>query len=142
MACAAIGSALAAEGAGATVAAGATEIGAGAIAAGAGESLVATTAAGTALGEGVAASSALGSLAGKVGTSVLTSGVGSLASSLFGRRIPGVPAAPIIAPVTPMPLPDDQSVIAARRRSIAAQLQNQGRASTILSQGNSDKLGN
>lgn len=66
---------------------------------------------------------------------------------LFGNDSPPVTAAP--APVTPkveaptvMPTPDDQAVTAAKKKSIAAQLQRQGRASTILSQtGNADALG-
>jgi hypothetical protein len=40
-----------------------------------------------------------------------------------------------------MPLPDDQAVANARRRSLAAQISRQGRQSTILSD-TSQKLGN
>ena len=49
-------------------------------------------------------------------------------------------AAPTPAPVTPMPEPDDATVKKAKRRSIVAQRQRSGRASTILSD-DSDSLG-
>ena len=52
------------------------------------------------------------------------------------------PVAPTVEPPPVMPTPDDQTVQAAKKKSIAAQLQRQGRASTILSQtGNADALG-
>ena len=49
-------------------------------------------------------------------------------------------AAPTPAPVTPMPEPDDAAVKKARRRSMVAQRQRSGRASTILSD-DSETLG-
>ena len=49
-------------------------------------------------------------------------------------------ATPTAAPVTPMPEPDDAQVKKARRRSLVAQRQRSGRASTILSD-DSDSLG-
>lgn len=52
------------------------------------------------------------------------------------------PMAPTVEPPSVMPTPDDKAVQAAKKKSIAAQLQRQGRASTILSQtGNADALG-
>lgn len=48
--------------------------------------------------------------------------------------------APTVAPVTPMPEPDDAQVKKARRRSLVAQRQRSGRASTILSD-DTDSLG-
>ena len=42
-------------------------------------------------------------------------------------------AAPTPAPITPMPEPDDATVKKAKRRSVQAQRQRSGRASTILS---------
>jgi hypothetical protein len=44
--------------------------------------------------------------------------------------------------VTPLPTPNSDEVLAARRRSIAAQISRRGRASTILTQqGGGDTLG-
>lgn len=40
--------------------------------------------------------------------------------------------APVVTAPTPMPLPDDAAVAAAKRRSIAGQMQRSGRQSTIL----------
>jgi len=53
------------------------------------------------------------------------------------------PEPPVIPPPTPMPDPDLSSLgsIAARRRSIQAQLARRGRMSTILSQGQPEPLG-
>ena len=55
--------------------------------------------------------------------------------SAFGivEEPPVVVAAPTPAPVTPMPEPDDATVKKAKRRSVMAQRQRSGRASTILS---------
>ena len=41
---------------------------------------------------------------------------------------------PVVTPPTPVPLPDDEAVAAAKRRSIAKQMQRSGRASTMLTQ--------
>lgn len=60
--------------------------------------------------------------------------VGNIFSSLFGggeSTPPPIPA-PVVTPVTPIPLPDDQAVADAKRRSIAAQMQRSGRQSTLL----------
>lgn len=52
-------------------------------------------------------------------------------------------APPEVPPATKMPVPgqDDLANIAARRRSVAAQLARRGRLSTILSQPQSEPLG-
>lgn len=51
--------------------------------------------------------------------------------------------APALTPPTVMPVPDDQAVQQAKRRSIAAQMARRGRASTILtdSQSSGETLG-
>jgi hypothetical protein len=51
--------------------------------------------------------------------------------------------APTMTPPTVMPVPDDQAVQQAKRRSIAAQMARRGRASTILtdSQSSGETLG-
>lgn len=51
------------------------------------------------------------------------------------------PKTPEILPPTPMPTPDDAASRAAKRKSIAAQQQRQGRASTILTEAATDTLG-
>lgn len=57
----------------------------------------------------------------------------NLFSSLFGGGDkPQAPPAPVLEPPTPMPMPDDEAVAAAKRRSIAAQMQRSGRQSTLL----------
>ena len=76
--------------------------------------------------------------------SILTAAAGSAAASvvsgLFKRDAPQQQqqqaAAPQVEPVTAMPGPNDQAVQDAKRKSIVAQIQRQGRASTILTQGN------
>lgn len=82
-----------------------------------------------------------------VGTVLLKSAAGALASgvvgSLFGGGKGSAPApapAPVVAKPTAMPTPDDAAVAAAKKRSIAAQIQRQGRASTILT-GDNEALG-
>lgn len=92
---------------------------------------------------GIGTAASAGSiLGGPVTSSILTGAGSAAASTLLGRRVPGVPSAPIIPAVTPMPLPDDAAVAAARRRSIASQLDRQGRAGTILDSSGSQTLGN
>lgn len=57
----------------------------------------------------------------------------NLFGGLFGGNDkPAAPAAPVLEAPTPMPLPDDEAVAAAKRRSIAAQMQRSGRQSTLL----------
>lgn len=53
---------------------------------------------------------------------------------LFGGADEPVPApaAPVLKPVTPMPLPDEDAIKRAKRRSIAGQMQRSGRQSTLL----------
>jgi hypothetical protein len=73
------------------------------------------------------------------------SAAGALISGLFsGGSKPQQSSAPapVVAPVTPMPTQDTAD--AAKRKSIMAQMQRQGRASTILTAGNastSDAMG-
>lgn len=82
-------------------------------------------------------------------TAIFSAMAGSLFSSMLsgGKESPPAAAsapAPAIPPPTPMPVPDDAAVAAAKKRSIAAQLQRRGRASTILTDpvtGGSDALG-
>lgn len=64
--------------------------------------------------------------------SVAASLVGGLFSGLLSGGKESAPA-PTPALVTPMPSPNDEAVKAAKKRSIAAMTQRQGRASTILS---------
>jgi hypothetical protein len=53
------------------------------------------------------------------------------------------PTPPVVTPVTPMPVPgqDELANIEARRRSISEQLARRGRASTILSNPQTEPLG-
>ncbi len=80
--------------------------------------------------------------------------VGGLLDSLLGGNEPApapaaAPAAapaplastPVIAPVPVMPVVDDAAVQMAKKRSIAAQQQRRGRASTILTDQTNDPLG-
>lgn len=61
------------------------------------------------------------------------SGIFKAIGNLFGGGDnPPAPPAPVVTPVTPIPLPDDQAVADAKRRSIAAQMQRSGRQSTLL----------
>lgn len=64
---------------------------------------------------------------------VVKSVVGAVGSVFgFGQKAPKPVKMPALAPVTPMPTPDDESVRRARRRTIAAQLAQSGRESTVL----------
>lgn len=49
--------------------------------------------------------------------------------------------APAVTPPPLMPTPDDAAMIAARKRSLAEQISRRGRASTILTNDNAEKLG-
>lgn len=51
------------------------------------------------------------------------------------------PPASGLAPTPTMPVPDDQAIQQARRRSIVGQLARRGRASTILTEPTEEKLG-
>lgn len=57
-------------------------------------------------------------------------------SGLFGGDEPvsAPPPAPAVEPPAVMPLPDDDAVAKARKRSIAAQMRRRGRQSTIMTQ--------
>ena len=82
-------------------------------------------------------------------SSILTSAAGSAAGALVSGLFSGgskptqtAAPAPVAEPVTPMPTAD--SAAAAKQKSIVAQMQRQGRASTILTAGNastSDAMG-
>lgn len=78
--------------------------------------------------------------------SIVPSIVGSLASTVLGNMFggdekPSTPAPPAPSEPTVMPTADDESVKQAKRRSIAAQVARRGRASTILTDTESEKLG-
>lgn len=61
---------------------------------------------------------------------------GALAPKTAAAAPAPVAAAPIV-----MPTPDDEAVAMAKKKSLAAILARQGRASTILSAGSGDPLG-
>lgn len=82
--------------------------------------------------------------------SILAPALTGLASGVVGQLFgksesqpqAQAPAAPVVEPVTPMPTANDAA--AAKQKSIVAQMQRQGRASTILTAGNasaSDAMG-
>jgi len=83
---------------------------------------------------------------GTVGMTLLKSAAGALASgvvgSIFGGGKQAAPAAPAPAVEKPtvMPTPDDEAAQKAKKRSIVAQIQRQGRASTILT-GDNEAMG-
>lgn len=81
-------------------------------------------------------------------TPVLSGAASTIVGSLFGKgqsQPQGqAPAAPVVEPVTPMPTATGADATAAKQKSIVAQMQRQGRASTILTAGNastSDAMG-
>ena len=88
---------------------------------------------------------------GVVGTALLTGFAGATASTVLGKIMnkdskPDTPAplvAPTPEPVKVMPTADSDTVMAQRKKSLVAQSQRQGRASTILTsnQDATDKLG-
>lgn len=53
------------------------------------------------------------------------------------------PVVPVVTPPTPIPLPDEEAIASAKRRSIAGQMQRSGRQSTLLTNdtGTNDLLG-
>ena len=63
---------------------------------------------------------------------------GLLGGKLFGggKSAPAPTQTPQV-----MPLPDDQAILDARKRSIAAQMKRGGRTSTILTDGSGSTLG-
>jgi hypothetical protein len=66
---------------------------------------------------------------------------GGAIGSMIGSKKAAAPVeAPKPGPVV-MPLADGEAARAARRRSMAAQLQRGGRSSTMLTGSNSDRLG-
>lgn len=85
-------------------------------------------------------------VAATIGGGLIGGPLGAIAGAGLGKLIGGKKkkeaAAPAPAPAGPqvMPLPDDAAVLAARKRSLAAQRRRGGRSSTILTTG-SDKLG-
>ena len=72
----------------------------------------------------------------------LISGVGSaVVGSLFGGSKQGAaPSPPPVEAPTVMPVTDDKAAPDAKRRSITAQIQRRGRASTILTGLESDSM--
>lgn len=79
----------------------------------------------------------------------VTKTVGKVASSVLGLEQPKNPAPvqqvldapPAAEPVKPMPTPNDDAVVAARRKAVSTQRRRQGRSSTILTAANSETLG-
>lgn len=75
----------------------------------------------------------------------LTKGIGKAASSVLGLEQPQSPAAlstpPAVEAPKPMPAPNDEAAMAAKRRSTAEQRKRQGRASTVYTAANNDGLG-
>lgn len=78
-------------------------------------------------------------------TPILGSLLGGVASAfvgnLFGGDKQSTPAPPAPSEPTVMPTADDAAVKNAKRKSIAAQVARRGRASTILSDSESETLG-
>lgn len=75
---------------------------------------------------------------------IATSIVGGLFGSVFGSmfKTPKMRQPLIAAAPKPMPVPDDEAMAKARKKSVAAVMGRSGRASTILSDnGGSDSLG-
>lgn len=115
--------------------------GAAAIAAEAGAGAAAgfgAAAAGTSVATGLTLGEAIGATAAGIGGSSLVQGagqaVGSAAvSSLLAPKMPALPK--------PTPMPDPQAQEAARKKSLLEQTARRGRASTILTDSASDKLG-
>ena len=60
---------------------------------------------------------------------------------LLSSKVAAVAPAPAAAAPIVMPTPDDEAVAMAKKKSLAAILARQGRASTILSAGSGDSLG-
>jgi phosphatidate phosphatase APP1 len=67
--------------------------------------------------------------------------VSSVVGGIFGTN-QKLPTAPVVQAPTPLPQPDSEAIAAAKKKSIAAIVNRQGRASTILSgDSGSDTLG-
>ena len=64
----------------------------------------------------------------------------SILGMFGGDDEPSQPAAPTVAPVTPMPTPDDDAAKAMKKKQAMALSQRRGRQSTILSDPMSDDL--
>ena len=98
--------------------------------------------AGTVLGSMVGAPW-LGGVLGAAGGTAAGAAIGGLAgTALAGSQKPTAePTAPTVLAPPVMPTPNSQAVEAAKRRSIAGQIQMKGRASTILTQGGLDNSG-
>lgn len=62
-------------------------------------------------------------------------------TTLFGGDTPKAAPAPVVPAPTVMPEADDEAVRRARQRSIAAQRERSGRASTIFTDGQGETLG-
>ncbi len=151
MADAGIGEAAAAEGAktageagaGAALGSGATDLSlaaagtgleAGTIAGGAASSAAAAEGLGVIGGGAAGAAPSLGQQA----MTAIGSGIASKAiSTLMTPKMPSAPGVP-----APTEMPDAATIAAAKQRAIIQQISNRGRASTILTDGNSTKLGN
>jgi hypothetical protein len=84
-----------------------------------------------------------------IGATLITGAVSGLGTKLVGDALGGLIGgrqqmqmqAPAVAAPTTMPLPDDKAAALAKKSSIAEQLARRGRASTILTDTGSDKLG-
>lgn len=74
---------------------------------------------------------------------VIAAVAGSLMSGVMGAiNKPKTPEAPKPEPTVTMPQMDSDTILSAKKKSLQTQMARQGRASTILSQGdNTDKLG-
>lgn len=76
---------------------------------------------------------------------IITAVAGSLLSGVVSKMMSGGDdkgsSAPAVAAPSVMPNPDDAAAQAARRKSISDQMARRGRASTILSDTSSEKLG-
>lgn len=73
---------------------------------------------------------------------VIAAIAGSLVSGAIGQiNKPKTPEAPKPEPVMTMPEADTESILSAKKKAMQTQMARQGRASTILSQGDTDKLG-
>lgn len=68
---------------------------------------------------------------------------GIVSSKAVDALLPKTPKAdaPAVTPPPIMPTPDDAAMVAARKRSLAEQISRRGRASTILTNDNAEKLG-
>lgn len=141
----AVGGEIAATEVGGAAAAGVAGGAAGGAAVGAGAGTMAAAAAsdaggGAAVGAAGAgagtAAAAGGTLGGSLGTSLATAAGGQVVGSLLAPKAPKAPGVK-----NPLTMPDPQAQDAATRRSLVEQLARRGRASTILTDTGSGKLG-